>query len=150
MQNAKESSGGFIQEFRDFISRGNVIDLAVAVVIGAAFTAVVNSLVSDIISPLLGLLTGGINFSNLYINLSGKTFDSYDAAKTAGAAVIGYGAFIQSIISFLIIAFAIFLIVKAVNQFYKQQAESPVPPPAPSAEEKLLTEIRDLLAKQSR
>ncbi|HZQ07450.1 MAG TPA: large conductance mechanosensitive channel protein MscL [Anaerolineae bacterium] len=141
-----EKSKGFIAEFQEFIARGNVIDLAVAVVIGAAFTAVVNSLVKDIITPFIGLFTGGIDFSELYINLSGKTFPSYADAKAAGAAVIGYGAFIQSIITFLITAFAIFLIVKAVNQFYRKQE---APPAAPSAEERLLTEIRDLLAKQT-
>jgi len=144
-QAAVESPKGFIAEFRQFIARGNVVDLAVAVVIGAAFTAVVNSFVGDIITPLIGLFTGGINFSEFYINLSGKTFPSYAEAKAAGAAVIGYGAFIQSIITFLIVAFAIFLIVKAINQFYRKQE---APPAAPSAEEKLLMEIRDLLAKQ--
>ncbi len=145
-QAAVESTKGFIAEFRQFIARGNVVDLAVAVVIGAAFSAVVNSLVADILTPLIGLLTGGINFSEFYINLSGKTFASYAEAKAAGAAVIGYGAFIQSIITFLITAFAIFLIVKAVNQFYRKQE---APPAAPSAEERLLMEIRDLLAKQT-
>ena len=136
-----------IKEFREFIMRGNVIDLAVAVVIGAAFTAVVNSFVKDVIMPILGLLTGGIDFSNLYINLSGRSFESYVAAKDAGAAVIGYGAFIQSIISFLIIALAIFLIVKAINRVYKKQE---APPAGPTADQQLLTEIRDLLAKQNR
>ena len=136
-----------LKEFREFIMRGNVVDLAVAVVIGAAFTAVVNSFVQDIITPILGMLTGGVDFSNLYINLSGQTYESYAAAKEAGAAVLGYGAFLQSIISFLIIGLAIFLLVKAINQLYKKQE---APPPGPTPDQLLLTEIRDLLAKQNR
>lgn len=136
-----------LKEFREFILRGNVVDLAVAVVIGAAFTAVVNSLVKDIITPLIGLLTGGIDFSSLYINLSGQTYDTYAAAVEAGAAVIGYGAFIQSIITFVITGLAIFLIVKAMNRLYKKQE---APPPGPTPDQQLLTEIRDLLAKQNR
>ncbi len=139
-----------IKEFREFLMRGNVLDLAVAVIIGAAFGAIINSLVGDIIVPLLGLATGGVNFNSLYINLSGKTFESYEAAKTAGAAVLGYGAFIQSIITFLLIAWVVFLIIKAVNMAAKKKAEAPAPPPAPTNEEKLLAEIRDLLAKQNR
>lgn len=139
-----------LKEFREFIERGNVIDLAVAVVIGAAFGAVVNSFVQDILMPILGLLTGGVNFNSLYINLSGKSFESYEAAKAAGAAVLGYGALIQAIITFLIIAWAVFLIVKAVNMAAKKKEETPAPPPAPTKEELLLTEIRDLLAKQNR
>ena len=150
MQGTAKQRTGIMQEFREFISRGNVVDLAVAVVIGAAFTSIVNSLVSDIINPVIGLLTNGIDFSNHYINLSGKTFATYADAKAAGAAVIGYGAFIQSVISFVIVAFAVFMVVKVVNQFYRNQAESPALPPAPSTEEKLLTEIRDLLARQSK
>lgn len=136
-----------IQEFREFIMRGNVVDLAVAVVIGAAFTAVVNSFVQDIITPILGLATGGIDFGNLYINLSGKSYETYAAAKAAGAAVIGYGAFIQSIISFLIVALAIFMIVKAINKMHKKQEAAPA---GPTPDQQLLTEIRDLLAKQNR
>jgi large conductance mechanosensitive channel len=139
-----------IKEFREFIMRGNVLDLAVAVVIGAAFTAIVNSLVGDIIMPILGLITGGINFSSLYINLSGKTFASYAEAKAAGAAVVGYGAFIQAVISFLLIAWVIFMLVKAVNALQRQKAAAPAPPPGPTQEEQLLTEIRDLLAKQTK
>ncbi|MCC7162577.1 MAG: large conductance mechanosensitive channel protein MscL [Anaerolineae bacterium] len=136
-----------LKEFREFIMRGNVMDLAVAVVIGAAFTAVVNSFVQDVIMPILGLFTGGIDFGNLYLNLSGRSYETYAAAKEAGAAVIGYGAFIQSIISFLIIGFAIFLIVKAINRVYKKQEAAPA---GPTVDQQLLTEIRDLLAKQNR
>ncbi|MBI4675128.1 MAG: large conductance mechanosensitive channel protein MscL [Chloroflexi bacterium] len=137
-----------IQEFRAFIARGNVLDLAVAVVMGAAFTALVNSLVQDIIMPLLGLLTNGINFNSLYINLSGKTFASYEEAKAAGAAVIGYGAFIQAIITFLFIAWVIFMLVKAANALSRKRVEPPAPPTP--TQEQLLTEIRDLLAKQNK
>lgn len=139
-----------VKEFRDFILRGNVLDLAVAVIIGAAFLAIVNSLVNDIIMPILGLLTGGINFNSLYINLSGKTFESYEAAKAAGAAVIGYGAFIQAVVSFLLIAFVVFMLIKAVNLAMRKKAEAPPPPPGPTREEQLLTEIRDLLARPVR
>ena len=119
------------KEFRDFINRGNVIDLAVAVILGAAFTAIVNSLVNDIIMPLIGVLLGGIDFSTLSV--------------TIGSAVIAYGAFIQAVINFLIIAFVVFLIVKAINQMQKPKSEAPTAPPEPSDEIKLLTEIRDTL-----
>jgi large conductance mechanosensitive channel len=119
-------------EFRAFINRGNVLDLAVAVVMGAAFTAIVNSLVNDIIMPLVGVILGGIDFTSLNV--------------TVNSAVIAYGNFIQAIINFLIIAWVVFLIVKAMNQMYKKPVP---PPPAPTAQEKLLAEIRDLLAKQN-
>lgn len=135
-----------LKEFREFILRGNVVDLAVAVVIGAAFTAVVNSFVKDILTPILSLLTGGLDFTNWYINLSGQAYPTYAAAKEAGAAVIGYGAFIQAIITFVITGLAIFLLVKAMNQLYKKNEEAPA---APTVDQQLLTEIRDLLAKQS-
>ncbi|OQY96742.1 MAG: large-conductance mechanosensitive channel protein [Chloroflexi bacterium UTCFX4] len=138
-----------LKEFRDFIMRGNVIDLAVAVIMGAAFTAIVNSLVQDILMPILGLLTGGVDFNSLYINLSGKTFATYAEAKAAGAAVIGYGAFIQATITFLLIALSVFFMIKAVNAANRKQTEAPAPP-APTKEETLLAEIRDLLAKQNK
>ena len=120
-----------LKEFKDFAMKGNVVDLAVAVVIGGAFGAIINSLVGDIIMPLIGILTGGIDFSGLSV--------------TVGKAVITYGKFIQATFSFLIIAFALFMVIKAMNATKK--AEAPAPPPGPSAEEKLLTEIRDLLKK---
>jgi large conductance mechanosensitive channel len=120
-----------LKEFRDFIQRGNVIDLAVAVVMGAAFTAIVNSLVADIITPIIGILMGGVDFTTLAI--------------TVGDANITYGNFIQAIFNFLIIAWVIFLLVKAINRATPKKAEAPAAPPEPSAEEKLLTEIRDLL-----
>jgi len=121
-----------LKEFREFVLRGNVIDLAVAVVMGAAFTGIVTSLVNDIIMPLVGVLLGGVDFTTLSI--------------TVGDAVIAYGKFLQAVVNFVIIAWVIFLIVKAINRFKKPPA--PAAPPGPSAEEKLLTEIRDLLKQQ--
>ena len=121
-----------LKEFRDFIMRGNVIDLAIAFVMGVAFTGIINSLVNDIIMPLVGVLLGGVDFSALSI--------------TVGSAVIAYGKFLQTVVNFLIIAWVVFLIVKAINRFKKPPA--PAAAPGPSAEEKLLTEIRDLLKQQ--
>jgi large conductance mechanosensitive channel len=134
-----------IQEFKKFVVRGNVLDLAVAVILGAAFGAIVTSLVNDIIMPPIGMLLGGVDFTNLFINLSGGSYASLAAAEEAGAAVIRYGVFLNTIINFLIVAFAIFLLVKAVNSLQKKEKAAPAASPAPSAEEKLLTEIRDLL-----
>lgn len=134
-----------VQEFKEFIMRGNVLDLAVAVVIGAAFGAIITSLVNDIIMPIVSLVTGGVAFADLFIPLDGSDYDTLAAAQEAGAATLNYGLFIQAIVNFLIIAFVIFMIVKAANA-RKQEEEAA--PPEPSAEEKLLTEIRDLLARQ--
>lgn len=124
---------GFIKEFKEFISRGNVIDLAVAVVIGGAFTKIVNSLVDDIIIPIIGVIIGGINFENLMV--------------TVGTAEIKYGMFIQAVVNFLLIALVIFTIIKAINKFKKKEEEKPEEPAAPSEDIILLTEIRDLLRK---
>jgi len=137
-----------LKEFRDFAMRGNVVDLAVAVIIGAAFGAIVNSLVADIFMPIIGLITGGIDFSKMTYVLAPAVMDAADPGKVAKAAVeIRYGQFIQFIINFVIVAFALFMVVKAMNRLKKKEAEAPPAPPAPSAEEKLLAEIRDLLAK---
>ncbi|MCC7271519.1 MAG: large conductance mechanosensitive channel protein MscL [Alphaproteobacteria bacterium] len=133
------------QEFRAFIARGNVIDLAVGIIIGAAFTSIVDSLVKDIIMPPIGLVLGGIDFSDFYINLSGKPYASLAAAREAGAATINYGVFINALIKFLIVAFAVFILVKQVNRLYKKPPPPPPPPPTVSDEAKLLAEIRDLL-----
>ena len=133
------------QEFRQFISRGNVVDLAVGIIIGAAFTAIVNSLVNDLIMPPIGYILGGIDFSNYFINLSGGHFASLHDAKQAGAATINYGSFINAVINFLIVSFAIFILVKQINRFRRQEAAKPTEPPAPTREEVLLAEIRDLL-----
>lgn len=134
-------------EFKKFIMRGNVVDLAVGVIIGAAFGKIVTSLVNDVIMPPIGLLIGGIDFSNLYLNLSGGEYESLAKAQEAGAAVIAYGSFINVAIQFLIVAFAVFLLVKGVNNLMaKTEAEAPPPaPPAPTPTEALLAEIRDLL-----
>jgi large conductance mechanosensitive channel len=123
------------KEFQAFIMRGNVMDLAVGVIIGGAFGAIVNSLVADILMPVLGLLTGGIDFSSLSIKV--------------GNAVVAYGKFIQAIFSFLILAFAIFMMVKALNSLQKKKEEAPAAPAPPSAQEVLLGEIRDLLKNRS-
>jgi large conductance mechanosensitive channel len=123
-----------IREFREFIMRGNVLDLAVAVIIGGAFGAIITSLVDDIIMPLIGILMGGVDFAGLGIQV--------------GSATLLYGNFIQAVINFLIIALVLFLIIKAANRLMRAKAEAPVPP-APTAEEKLLTEIRDLLQAQN-
>ncbi len=137
-------------EFRAFIARGNVIDLAVGIIIGAAFTAIVNSIVADLINPIIGLIIGGIDFTNLYLVLSGTVPDgaSLQAARDAGAAVFAYGAFLMACLNFLIIAWVVFMIVKAVNRareaVTKPKAAAPAAPPGPT-EAQLLTEIRDLL-----
>lgn len=133
-------------EFKKFIARGNVIDMAVGIIIGAAFTSVVNSLVKDIITPLTGVFTGGIDFSSLYINLSPISYGSLREAEAAGVATINYGLFINSVISFLIVSSAVFFLIKAVNHL-KDRIEDPkepdtVPPPK---DIQLLSEIRDLL-----
>lgn len=113
------------KEFKEFISRGNVIDLAIGLVIGAAFGNIVTSFVEDILMPPLGLLLGKVDFSNLYYNLSDKTYASLAEAKTAGAPVIAYGNFINTVISFLIVAFAIFIVIQQINRFRKGEDEAP-------------------------
>ncbi|SFV30266.1 large-conductance mechanosensitive channel protein MscL [Thermoflavifilum thermophilum] len=139
----------FWKDFRDFAMKGNVIDLAIAVVIGGAFGKIVSSLVNDILMPLLGILTGGINFSDKKIVLQQAQVDA--AGKILKPAnTLNYGSFIQAVIDFLIIAFCIFLAIRALQQFNrKQKQEAPAAPPPPSNEEKLLAEIRDLLKSRS-
>ncbi|MCX7300734.1 MAG: large conductance mechanosensitive channel protein MscL [Rhodobacterales bacterium] len=141
-----------LREFRDFIARGNVMDLAVGIIIGAAFTAIVSSLVGDLINPLIGLVLGGVDFSNMYFVMSGEVADgaSLATARDSGAAVFAYGAFITAVINFLIIAFVVFMLVKALNKIKDATikkdaaAAAAAPPPGPTSEQ-LLTEIRDLL-----
>lgn len=156
---------GMLQEFREFAIKGNVVDLAVGIIIGAAFTAIVNSLVNDILMPPLGFLMGGIDFSNYFVDLTywsaqaktvaGATpadvqaIASLAEAQKAGHAVIAYGKFINACISFVIVAFAIFILVKQVNRLRKADAQKPAAPAAPPADVALLTEIRDLLAKRA-
>lgn len=139
-----------LKEFREFAIKGNVVDMGVGIVIGAAFTSIVTSFVEDIVNPVIGLFTGGIDFSNLFLNLSGQDFSSVAAARAAGAATLNYGLFLNAVVSFLIVAWVLFLVVKAVNELKKQVAadEKAAPPPAPSAQEALLAEIRDLLAER--
>jgi large conductance mechanosensitive channel len=135
-------------EFRAFAIRGNVVDLAVGIILGAAFTTIVNSLVNDIIMPPFGLLIGGIDFANFFVTLKGGSFPTLEAAKTAGAVTINYGLFINAVIRFVIVAFAIFILVKQINRMRWEEAEAPTAPPAPTREELLLTEIRDLLSSR--
>ncbi|MDR6289267.1 MULTISPECIES: large conductance mechanosensitive channel protein MscL [unclassified Inquilinus] len=136
------------QEFKAFIARGNVIDLAVGIIMGVAFGSIVTSLVNDIIMPPIGVLLGGVDFSSYFINLTSTHYDTLAAAKAAGAATINYGAFINSIINFLIVAFAIFLLVKQVNRFMKKPEAAPAPA-APPRSEVLLEEIRDAIKSRS-
>ena len=142
---------GIMQEFKDFAIKGNVVDMGVGIVIGAAFTSIVTSFVQDIVNPIIGLFTGGVDFSNLFINLSGQEVASAAKAKEDGLAVITYGNFINAIIAFIIVAWILFMIIKAVNKMKAEEVAEPEPEadPEPTAEEKLLTEIRDLLAQRS-
>ena len=137
MEHMREKTGGFFAEFRKFIARGNVMDMAVGVIIGGAFKSIADSLTADILMPLLGILTNQITFSNLTVNV--------------GGAVIGYGKFLEAVLNFLIMAFAVFCIVRAINSFHRRlerQETAQAAAPAPSQEERLLTEIRDLLKAQ--
>jgi len=140
-------------EFKDFAMKGNFVDMAVGIVIGAAFSTIVKSFVDDIIMPVVGMLTGGVDFSNLFAVIKnpveGASYATLDAAKEAGAVTINYGIFINSILTFVIVAFALFIVIKGMNEAKKRQEEeeAAAPPPEPSDEVKLLTEIRDSLAK---
>lgn len=132
---------GMLKEFREFAMRGNVVDLAVGVIIGAAFGKIVSSLVADIIMPPLGLLIGGVDFKQFHLVLR-------EAKDNIPAVVMNYGSFLQNIFDFVIVAFAIFMAIKLMNKMRRTEIEEPAAPPAPTAEEKLLTEIRDLLSHQ--
>jgi large conductance mechanosensitive channel len=140
---------GMIKEFRDFAIKGNMIDLAIGVIIGAAFGAIVSSLVDDVFMPLIGLIIGGIDFSNLFVVLSNPdkiAVPSIAAAKAAGVATLNIGLFINAVVKFTIIAFVLFLVVKAINRLKRQAAVEPAATAlVPSREEVLLTEIRDAL-----
>ena len=135
---------GWISEFRAFVMRGNVVDLAVGIIIGAAFTTIVNSLVKDLFTPLLGLALGGIDFTNLFVTLKGPHEATLDAAQKAGAVTLNFGVFLNAVISFLIVSFAIFWVVKALSRFKAKEAEVPA---ALSTSEQTLIEIRDLLRR---
>jgi large conductance mechanosensitive channel len=133
----------WLDEFRAFIMRGNVVDLAVGIIIGVAFTAVVNSLVKDIFTPLIGLLVGGIDFANIFVTLKGPSEPTLADAQKAGAVTLNFGVFLNAIIQFLIVSFAVFWLIKALTRLHMRQEPAPV---APSRSEVLLEEIRDLLA----
>jgi large conductance mechanosensitive channel len=139
-----------LREFKEFAMRGNVLDMAVGIIIGAAFGTIVTSLVNDVIMPPIGLALGGVDFTNLFVTLrdgakAAGPYASLADAKTAGAVTLNYGVFANSIVSFLIVAFAIFMVVKGANSLKQQQAAAPADPPAPTKDQLLLTEIRDLL-----
>ncbi|HTF35983.1 MAG TPA: large conductance mechanosensitive channel protein MscL [Myxococcota bacterium] len=137
-----------LSEFKEFAVKGNVVDMAVGIVIGGAFGGIVNSLVNDVIMPPIGLLLGKVDFANLFIDLSGKGFTALSEAKKAGAPVMAYGQFLNTVINFAILAFVIFLLIQGINRLRRQAAAAPPPAPAaPPAEEVLLREIRDLLAR---
>jgi len=130
------------EEFKKFAMRGNVLDMAIGIIIGAAFKDVVSAFTDGVMMPPIGLLLGGVDFSDLYIQLGGQSYDSLAAAQEAGAAVITYGSFINTTIDFLIVAFAVFLLVRGVNSLQKKEEAKPSAPPK---QEVLLEEIRDLL-----
>lgn len=134
-----KNAGGLLAEFKTFISRGNVLDMAVGVIIGGAFTAIVNSLVSDILTPVIGTLLVGVNFNNLGITI-----------PWGNQPYINFGSFIQNIITFLLTALCLFIIIKTINSFKRKEEAKPAEPPKPTKEEELLTEIRDLLKEQAK
>lgn len=143
-----------LKEFKDFIAKGNVMDMAVGIIVGAAFTAIVKSMVGDLLNPIIGLIVGGIDFNNMFVLLSGEgEFASVEAAREGGAAVFAYGAFLTAVINFLMVAFVVFMLVRYVNKVKdataKKEEEAPAEeaPKGPTQEE-LLVEIRDLLAAQ--
>ena len=142
---------GFIKEFKEFAMKGNVMDMAVGVIIGGAFGKIVSSLVDDVLMPLIGKMTGGVSFTDMFVTLGDGDFKTLAAAKEAGAAVFAYGQFIQNIVDFLIVAFCIFLMLKGITKLNRKKEEpKPAEPEAPKGptQEELLAEIRDLLKKK--
>jgi large conductance mechanosensitive channel len=137
---------GWIGDFQSFIMRGNVVDLAVGIIIGAAFTGIVQSLVKDVFNPVIGLLTGGVDFSDRFFTIKGPVESTVDAAKKAGAVTINYGLFLNAVIQFLIVAFVVFWLVRTLQRFMRKQEEAPAAPPK---SEVLLEEIRDLLKSRT-
>ena len=139
----------FLREFKEFAVRGNVVDLAVAVIIGGAFGKIVESLVKDIVMPVVGMLVGGVDFRHLYFNLGSQSYETLEAAEKAGAPIVKYGQFINTTIDFIIIAFAIFVAVKMINRLKRTEPPPPAPPPVVEPEDiKLLREIRDALKRE--
>ncbi|WPR72489.1 large conductance mechanosensitive channel protein MscL [Flavobacterium sp. NG2] len=137
---------GFFSDFKASLMKGDVLSLATAVVIGGAFGKVIGSAVEDIIMPIVGLLTGGVDFTTKFISLDGNSYETLDAAKEAGAAVLTYGNLVQAVINFVIIAFFVFVVLRAAEAMKKKEEAAPAPPAGPTQEE-LLTQIRDLLKK---
>lgn len=142
---------GMLKEFQEFAVKGNVVDMGVGIVIGAAFTSIVNSLVTDVINPILGVVTGGVDFSNFFVNLGSGDYESLAAAQAAGAPTVNYGLFVNAVISFLIVAWILFFLIRGVNHLRRMAEEAPASPatPEPAADVRLLTEIRDLLARRA-
>ena len=138
-----------LKEFKEFAMRGNVVDMAVGIIIGAAFGKIISSLVKDVIMPPIGMMMGSVDFSQLYINLSDKAYETLALAQEAGAPTINYGIFMNHVLDFLIVAFAIFMVIRGMNKLKKKEEEKPAEPPKPSEEVKLLTEIRDALGNRS-
>ena len=136
-----------LREFRDFAVKGNVVDMAVGVIIGAAFGKIVSSLVADVLMPPIGRLMGGVDFSNLFVTLGPEQYSTLDAAKVAGAATLNYGIFLNAVINFIIVAFSVFLTVKALNKAKRKEEVAPTASVPPPREVVLLEEIRDLLKK---
>ncbi len=134
-----------LREFKEFALRGNVVDMAVGIIIGAAFSKIVTSLVNDVVMPPMGLLLGNVDFSQLYLNLSEGDYPSLVAAQAAGAATVNYGLFINTVLDFLILALVIFLVIRGMNRMQRKAEASPTEEPKPSAEVQLLAEIRDAL-----
>ena len=137
---------GFFKDFKDSLMRGDVLSLATAVVIGGAFGKIIGSVVDDVIMPIIGLITGGIDFTQKFIALDGNIYADLSAAKTAGAAIITYGNLVQAIINFVIISFFVFVVLRIAEKTKKKDEDAPIMPPGPTQEE-LLTQIRDLLKK---
>ena len=137
---------GWIAEFKAFIMRGNVVDLAVGIIIGAAFTSIVSSLVKDIFTPVIGLLVGGIDFTNIFLTIKGPHEATLDAAQKAGAVTLNVGLFLTAVIQFVIVAFAIFWVVKVISRFHHKEEAAPA---EPTRSEVLLTEIRDALVQRT-
>ena len=140
----------WLDEFRAFIMRGNVVDLAVGIIIGAAFTSIVNSLVKDVFNPLLGLAIGGLDFSDIFVTLKGQSEPTLEAARRAGAVTLNIGLFLNACIQFLIVAFSVFWLIKALSRMHLTGAKeaAAAPPPEPTPTEKLLAEIRDLMKEK--
>jgi large conductance mechanosensitive channel len=139
---------GLIKEFREFAVKGNAVDMAVGIIVGAAFGKIVSSLVNDVVMPPIGRALGHIKFTNLFINLGTGTYETLAEAQKAGVPTLNYGNFIQTIVDFVIIALAVFMMVKTINRVRKKEEAKPVEPPKPSAEVVLLQEIRDALVRR--